>query len=467
VRWPLTRTQQSRGVASPHEGQATLPTSASHLRRLFSGEAVALGLGMLQGLVVARALGPADYGRYALALALSSVVFLILDPRSGDALVRFLSEYLAAGAAERGRAVVRLAFSVDAVWAALGLLLTIALAQPASALLHMEGRADLVIIVALGGAVAAPVATSRALLSVFGEFKSTSRVQIVGALIRTAAVCAVAFRGLGLAAVVWALTIAAAVESALFVTVAFRAARRRLGKAIMASSLAALEGKRRNMLRFVVMADLTSLVGAAIKQVDTLLVGALAGPREAGFYRLAKALTGPAGNVGGPVQAILYPKLARAESLGDYAGADAVTRRTILRLCIPLSLAALCCVPLVRPVIVLVAGDDFQGATAPAVALVVGVAISFATLHLRPIFLARDKLTALLTLTIIPALAVVAGMIPAAAATGATGVAWARTAAVAVGSLMMILYVRSAAGRHTGRTADREQIGIRPTDNPL
>jgi O-antigen/teichoic acid export membrane protein len=221
------------------------------------------------------------------------------------------------------------------------------------------------------------------------------------------------------------------------------------------------------MVHFVVMADLTTLVSSAIKQVDLLLVGAFAGPSEAGYYRLAKSLTAPAGNVGAPIQTVLYPKLARAESQRDFAAADRITRRTVLLVCLPLAVAALCSIPLVHPIIVLLAGTAYTDATAPAIALVAGVAVSFATLHLRPVFLARDKLAALLALTVGPSLAVLVAMVPAADSQGATGVAWTRSAAVALGSLLMLLYIHSRRGRHSGHAADANNPKVIATESPL
>jgi len=369
--------------------------------------------------------------------------------------VRYLSEFFASGETDRSRSVVRLAFSLDAVCCTLGLLLTALASKTAAGLLHLEGREAVIVVVSASVAMAIPVATSRALLGVFAEFTLISRAQIIIAVVRTITVCAVALTGSGLITIVLAITILAVVESSTFVALALRATRKRLGRALMSSSFAPLKGRRRQMLHFVVLTDLSTLLSTATKQVDTLMVGLLAGPREAGYYRLARSLTSPAGKVGGPVQAILYPKLSRAESMGKYAEADAATRRTRLLVCLPLTVAALCAIPLVGPTIVLLAGRDFQRATGPAIALVVGVAVSFATLHVRPVFLARDKLGALLFMTSVPAIVLVVVMVPMADTFGASGVAWARSAAVAIGSLMMILYLRSPAGRHGARPAEQ------------
>lgn len=406
-------------------------------------------MGVLQGLVVARQLGPDNYGIYALALTFVAFVFLVLDPRAADAVVRYLAEFHVGGDAARASAVVRLGVLLDLTWGALGLALVAVSSVLAAQVLSIDGYADLIVVVALGACMAAPVNTSRAVLSVFERFTTISTLQVVVALIRAASVIAVALGGLGLRGVVWTLTAVALLEGVLFLAAAVRVAKTRLGGSILRAPLSPLRGRLREMTRFIVAADLTSLASSAIKQADTLVLGLLSSPREAGYYRLAKSLTVPAANVGTPVQTLLYPRLAASETRGDFRLADRLERRVVRRLCLPLALAALLCLPLVGPVIRLVAGEEFEGATGAGHALVVGVALSFATLHVRPVFLIRGHLRVLLALTVATSVASLAAFFPAAAQFGADGVAWARTLVVGLGTLGMLYFIhRTRLSRH-------------------
>lgn len=428
----------------PHHSGA----AGKHLQRLWSAEGAALTLGVLQGLVVARALGPDRYGVYALALTFVAFVFLVLDPRAGDSVVKYLAEFVAAGDVGKSRAVVRAGLLLDMTWGAAGLLLVSALATPAGALLHIQGDADLIPVVALGLSVAAPVATSRAVLSVFERFDAISNRQFAVALLRALSVGAVALGGLGLSGVIWTLTIVSVLECVLFVSAAISVAAQRLdGPGIMTAPLSALRGHRREMARFLALSGLTTLASSAIKQVDTLLVGVMAGPREAGYYRLAKSLTAPASNVGGPLQTVLYPRLARAESQGDLSRADQLVRRTFVRAGLPLALLAVISLPLVQPVVHLLAGRAFDGAVGPSIALVLGVAVSFATLHLRPMFLVRNQMRPLLLFTVIASALSLAAFFPAAASFGADGVAWTRTVVLGLVSGVMAAYLHRRAAR--------------------
>lgn len=441
--------QTARGTSQVVRGSAS-----GHLRRLWSAEGLALAMGVLQGLVVARQLGPDGYGVYALAVTFVAFVFLLLDPRAAEAVVRYVAEFRAAGDMPRVRAAVRAGFLLDACWGAAGLLVAVAVARPAAGLLSIDGYAEMIAVVAIGASVAAPASTSRAVLSVFERFKTISHVQVSVSVLRALSVIAVALGGFGLWGVIWTLTVVSLLEGVLFVSIAVRAARHELGPAVLRAPLAPLRGRVRDIAHFLVLSDLSTLASTAIKQVDTLVLGLLTGPREAGYYRLAKSLTAPSGNVGVPVQTLLYPRLAAAEAEGDFRRADDLVRRTVRRVCLPLAFAALLCIPLVGPVIRLVAGEEFEGSTGPAIALVAGVALSFATLHVRPVFLVRDQLRALLGLTVATSTASLAAFFPAAAGFGADGVAWARTLMVGLGTLLMLYFLHRTRQRRHAHSVD-------------
>ncbi len=413
------------------------------LGRLWSAEGFALAAGLVQSLVVARALGPDLFGVYALVFTFASLVFVVLDPRSGEAVVRYMTEFRAVDDLDRCRAVTRGGMLLDAAWGAGGLLLVAILAVPSSAVLHVRDYAVLMPVVALGMAATAPVATSRAILGVFERFDVVSNLQFLVATIRVASVCAVALGGFGLPGIVWTLATVSAIECAVFVAASLRVSRQNLGGGIRGASLSALRGRRRAILGFVGYAGLTSLAASAFKQLDTLLVGVLVGPSAAGYYRLAKTLTSPAASVGIPLQAVLYPRLARAQSEGDASGGAVIVRRVFWRVELPLAGAALLSIPFIAPVIRLLAGSDFVGAVGPTIALVVGVAVAFATLHQRPLFLVRYKLRALLLFTVAMSLGSLAVFVPAADLMGVDGVAWARTAVLALGVGAMAVYLRS------------------------
>lgn len=437
-----------------------MPSGAArrHLRRLWSAEGLSLALGILQGLVVARVLGPHDYGVYALVLTFVGLVYLLLDPRSGDAVIRYVTEFTRRRDSDHAAAMIKLGFLIDACWSLVGLLVVLAVAGPAAGALHISDHVGLVAVAAAGSALAAPLATGRAVLSVFEQFSVISRLQMGVAAARAISIVAVVMGGFGLPGVVWTMTAVSACEGVLFLVVAARTASRRLGRPLWASRVSVLSGRLREIARFLVMSGLTTLAGTSIKQVDTLILGIVASPREAGYYRLAKSMTAPASNVGAPIQTILYPRLASAEAAGDRAGADALVRRTVRRLGLPLAVLCLLSLPAVSPVIVLVAGRDYAPAAWPTIALVVGVGFSLLTLPVRSVFLVRNQVSALLWFTISTSVLCLVVYWPLGSLAGATGMAWGRTGAILLGTVGMVEYLR-----RTGRRAPRQATTAAPS----
>jgi len=153
---------------------------------------------------------------------------------------------------------------------------------------------------------------------------------------------------------------------------------------------------------------------------------------------------------------MLYPRLASAEAVGDRPRADLLVRRAVLRLCLPLALLSLVSLPAVSPVIGLVAGREYGPAAAPTAVLVVGVALSLLTLPVRSLFLVRNQVTAMFWFTTAVSIVCLVAYWPLGAAAGATGIAWARTGTVLIGTAAMVGYLR-----RTGR--NRSQPPSPPT----
>lgn len=420
------------------------PGPRGQLGRLWSAEFLALGVGVVQGLVLARTLGPAPYGVYALAVTFAALVYLVLDPRSGDALVRYLVDFRRTDDIARQRALVKALLLVDGCLGLVGVGLIALTAGVASRALHIEGRSELLVVAAVGAASAAPIFSSRAVLSVFERFDLISRRQIAAALVRVAAVMWIAVVTPGVGFVILLVSFVSVAEMLLFVGTALHVSRRVLGASVITASLSSLHGRRREIASFMVGNGGSTLLTSSIKQVDTLVVGAVAGPREAGLYRLAKSLTIPVGTAAVPVQTMLYPSLAGAWSRGDREGFRVLAQRAFRRTGLPLALLTLCTLPLVGSVIRSAAGADFDGAVLPAQGLLVGAAIALASIHQRPMFLSGGWTRPLLVFTAVISVVSVAAFVPAAWTWGADGVAWIRTLLVVLATIGMATFLRRA-----------------------
>jgi O-antigen/teichoic acid export membrane protein len=420
------------------EAAVTPIGGAGALRRLWTSEGLLVLLTVLQVAVIARALGPSDYGVYALAVTYVAFVFLVLDPRSADAVIRYLAAFRSADDLESARALIRALFLVDLGFGLVGLVLVAATSVVATNALGLEGHVFLLMIFGAATALTAPSATSRAVLASLGRFDVLSRTQMVLNVVRAGALIAVAAGGLGLTGIAVTLVCTACLETGTFVWSAFGHAERVLQGSVLRADLSPLRSRAREIVHFVFVNDLTTLAGAAVKQLDVLAVGLFAGPTQAGFFRLAKSVTAPAGNIATPVQTVLYPRLADAAARRNWPQLLRSLRRASTHIALPLAGLGLLAIPFAGPALELLAGKSFAGAVRSTQVLLIGVAISFATLQLRPLFLALGRLHSMLWISVATSVGSIAAFWIAAPQWGATGVACARTLMVFVASLLLL-----------------------------
>src|SRR3546814_7334822 len=67
------------------------------------------------------------------------------------------------------------------------------------------------------------------------------------------------------------------------------------------------------IMGFAFSSNLSMTLSTSVQEFDVLLVGALADPASAGLYYMAKRMAKAAQQLGGQVQAVLYPDVTRSE----------------------------------------------------------------------------------------------------------------------------------------------------------
>src|SRR5688572_9275041 len=162
--------------------------TAGGLARLSGAELVALVAALLSNVVVARSLGPAGYGLLALAWAIPTFVFTVLDPQASEAVVRFLPPALDQRDGPTIGLTLRLCYRAESVLSALGLVVMLALCVPlADVFMGDPDDASLLIIGALTLALTGPSRTARGALIASGCFGVVARIRIGEAVARSAA----------------------------------------------------------------------------------------------------------------------------------------------------------------------------------------------------------------------------------------------------------------------------------------
>lgn len=146
-------------------------------------------LSFMQGILVARWLGPELYGMAALAMSYPSLVYTFFDARSSEASVKYLSEFHARGEHERVLAMCQLGYVVDVAIAAVAFVVVLFTAPWAARnIAHEPEAAGLIVVYGAALVPNALVGTASATLATLGHFSLIAKINALTSFLRTAVV---------------------------------------------------------------------------------------------------------------------------------------------------------------------------------------------------------------------------------------------------------------------------------------
>lgn len=425
-------------------------------------------MGLVQAVVVARVLGPRQFGTAVLIIGFTTLVFTFLDPRSEEAVVKYLSQFRATGRTEGALAVPKVAYATDAVLGLAGFSLVLFGADAVEDhLFKTSGTAHLLVLFAAASSFSGTTATSRAVLTTFRRFRTVAVIQASGSVVRTGLMVAMVLAGWGVDGVIYAAAAVIVAEAAVVGAVAHRSVRGELGAPWWRGRRRALGESFGEMVRFMVYTDFASLAGVFVKEADVVILGYVGGPTQAGYYRLARSAATPISGVVLPLQQVAYPRFSELVARRDYDELALTIRRYTFRLGVPLAAAASAAVPLVPLVLPVVAGSEFEAAVAPSMVLVAGEAFTLPLFWARPTLLAAGRVRYFFILSLVTAAVAVAGFVVLGDAFGATGTAVARAGIVGLaGSSVAAWHVIRSRRQGLFRT-DEQEGPVLPCDDEV
>jgi O-antigen/teichoic acid export membrane protein len=402
---------------------------------------LATALAFLSTVVVARALGPTDFGTVVLAVAVATLLATFLDLTLEEAVVHHGYRALAEGDTEGLLGLIRASLLLDI---AIGIvvsgsvvLLAAPLADVASA-----GRLDpeLVRLAALVTLASTADSTMSAVLLVGGRPDLRGWLMAATSVARLAALL-VAIEIGTVEAVIVSYAIGNAVGAIAQALVAWRVVWRPWAAEAGSRELRVPVGK---LVRFGFYTSVSTSLAAAHGSLIPVVLGRVAGPTAVGIFRVAMFPVFLVNSASGPVRLVLFPEQARLVAEGDIAQVRyAIRSHTLaaLALSIPFAVAAWFVLPWLLPFIF---SEQFEEAVEPARILLVAAIVHFSGAWFKtlPAALGKPQLRtalALLELVLMVALLVVLGGEGSKGAAIAFSVASVVSAAAAIASVHVVL----------------------------
>jgi O-antigen/teichoic acid export membrane protein len=451
---------QPKGSAGPFASARSFLRSSTFVRdagTLGLSQAVALCVAVVQGVVVARILGPHSYGAVALIVAVPALIYVFFDIRSQDVAVRYLAEFAGSGRNEAALAFYRLTIVADLTASGLALAVVALLSPWASGRVVGDSTVALLLVVHSFGIVCrAPAIASNAVMMTLGLYKTLATLTVSVSLVRAALVISLVAAGLGVAGAIVGSAVALAIEGVLLLAVGTRASQLAWQGSWARARFAPLRPRSREILRFLFWSDVGSLLGLFTKQFDVVVIGYFAGPTQAGYYRLAKSVGSLPGVFVSPLQNVTYQRFVQLRTSRDPAALRSELRHVVGKVAGPLAALTFLSIPFVPLAMDIVAGPRYAPAASAAQILVGLSAVWMLTLWLKPAALTLGAVHAWALTAGLTALLSVAGFLLVTPFLGFEGTALVRFGASTLGQLVLIVHL---ARRYRGERLSQTIVG--------
>ncbi|PWU18856.1 MAG: hypothetical protein C5B48_14370, partial [Candidatus Rokuibacteriota bacterium] len=274
-----------------------------------AGTYLSVLFGFLGTLVVARVLGPHDFGLFALVVATASFFQILLDLTAEEALVKYGYHYVTAEHWGRLRRLFSQALKIKVLGGLLAAI-AIAIAAPfADSIFGTKGLEQPMLVAALLPLLQSPEGVASAALIVRGRYDLRGAYLALAMALRLTGLAIGSHYGLTGA-------IAGMVVAQAFATAALGLAGLLAFRHFPQAPSTALGADRRGILHFVFQSSLATGILAGRGALTPLLLGTVATPVQVGYFRVAQAPQAGFTALTSPVRLILLTEQTAAWEAG-------------------------------------------------------------------------------------------------------------------------------------------------------
>ncbi|GBD00048.1 hypothetical protein HRbin17_02582 [bacterium HR17] len=367
-----------------------LTVGAGHL---IAAQYVAAALNILTNIMMARFLGPTDYGLTALVVAFPTILWSFVGIKSVSVITRYVAGFRATSDLERLKDVVKLGYILDIGLSLLALTLVAVSAWWVAG--HFYGRSSLAWLM-VAYAASFPFFSfsggSYAVLSSWEHWRLLAVFEILYPLIKLCLVAGFILLGWGVTGAVVGMAVAQAVIGiTMVITATYLLLQDGIGPWWRAS-WGAMDEIKDELVKFFGWNYLLVTLSGLVSQIPLMLLGGLRGPEEAGFYRLAMNITTVASYAKSSLGRVTYPILSARWAAGDRNMNFVSLNRWTLRAGVPLCMVFVLSTPLLPFLIPLLFGNAFRPAVLPTQIMMVGQVVSALFFWLNPFYFASGRI---------------------------------------------------------------------------
>ncbi len=309
---------------------------------------------------LARALEPEEFGQLVFALAAAQILYIMLDPRLEDSLIRFVPQIARDGGRGAATALYERFIGIDAAIAlgAGGLAVAVLLSD----LVPLGGVADpgILALAVVQMTAQAPWGTVGAAYGITDGWARFGLVDIV----RTAVTTCAGLIGLYAGGAAGYLAASAATTAIATVVVGLVAWKRMRAAHGPASSLDALAGK--GVGGYTVKSSIASSLSVGTEQLPLVVIGFVAGPQVLALFRVALAPARLFTAMFSPAAGILFPLFSRDAARGSLERIRSAARTWSLLSAAPALLGAVLAWLTLPSLLPLAFGDAFDATVTAA-----------------------------------------------------------------------------------------------------
>ena len=279
---------------------------------LFSATGISALMSMLQGILAARLLGPSLFGVLGAITTFASTVNRFASFRMNELVVRYVGHYQENGDSRRAAAVFKAASYLEMGGSLLAFALIWWLA-PVGARYFAHDASLAIWFRIYGSIVLANLISESAtgLLQIFDRFRAIAMITAMQSVITLALIAVAYFSNAGLAAIVVAYMLGKIIGALAFTGTALWQARSSWGPGWWRVPLRLLASERRSLVTFAFSTNISGTVSLIAKDSEVLWVAGFLGTTQAGYYKLALALSNLLQLPVSPLPKATYPELAR------------------------------------------------------------------------------------------------------------------------------------------------------------